>query len=185
MQLEQADLLLHQQVALLGTRDWRIVRQATDVLLQAGDAGIQAAIAGMTHANPRIRRACADFMDHHGTDQCILALTTTLHDPVAYVRRQALHSLGCQRCKESPLAVDAIAPLLNAALHDASIKVRREAVSNLFFQAPDQRVIPVLQNILAQESDRMMRKHAHHSLKHHDPAYRMAVAEQARRRNLS
>ena len=47
----------------------------------------------------------------HGDDKCVLALSAALHDTAPYVRRQAVHSLSCQRCKSSPLQVDAVAHL--------------------------------------------------------------------------
>lgn len=183
---QQAQLAeLWRQVELLGSDDYRIVGAAHDCLVAAGHGGMEAVLQGLSHVNPRVRRGCADFLDHNGDDRCVLALSEALHDPVPYVRRQAVHSLSCQRCKASPLQVDAVAQLIAAAQSDSSIRVRREAVSGLSMQPRDVRVIPVLQALLRQETDRMLRKLAHHALKRHDPTYREAVAAAARERKLA
>ncbi len=176
---------LERQVELLGAGDYRIAGAAHDYLVAAGREGMDAVLRGLSHPNPRVRRGCADFLDHNGDDLCIPALSEALHDPVPYVRRQAVHSLACQRCKSSPIHVDAVAHLIDAARSDPSIRVRREAVSGLGMQPRDERAIPVLQALLSGATDRMLRKLAHQALKHHDPAYREAVAAAARARNLS
>ncbi len=176
---------LERQVELLGAGDYRIAGAAQEYLVAAGRTGMEAVLRGLSHPNPRVRRGCANFLDHNGDDMCVVALSEVLHDPVPYVRRQAVHSLACQRCKLSPLHVDAVAHLIEAARSDPSIRVRREAVSGLGMQPRDGRAIPVLQALLSGETDRMLRKLAHQALKHHDPAYREAVAAQARARNLS
>ena len=102
---------LQKLIETLGLRDWRKVAEAERAYLAAGPDGMQAVIDGMEHPMPRVRRACAAFMDHHGNEVCVTPLTQRLlSDPVANVRREAVHSLGCQRCKESPLEADVTPP---------------------------------------------------------------------------
>ena len=64
-------LSLEQQVERLGARDWRVGLAAHAVLMEAGEAGLQAVIRGLSHLHPRVRRACAQFMDHEGSDPCV------------------------------------------------------------------------------------------------------------------
>ena len=49
-------------------------------------------------------------------------------DEIPRVRRQAVHSLGCQRCKPLPLQRDLSAELLELAQQDSSVQVQSEAV---------------------------------------------------------
>jgi HEAT repeat protein len=183
---EQHALFLEQQVLLLGSRDYRIVDAAYKVLVEAGQAGMDAAIRGLSHSDARVRRGCAEFMDHQGTDQCITTLSQVAReDSVPYVRRVAVHSLGCERCKPAPLQGDTISFLIERAVSDASTRVRREAVSGLLFQPPDPRAAATLQTLLNRETDRKLLGSIHYALKHHDPDYRRSVDEQARARSIA
>jgi hypothetical protein len=171
---------LEQQVERLGVRDWRIAGAAYDTLAAAGEAGLQAVIAGLGHASPRVRRACAQFMDHAGSDPCVDALLLAARrEPVPAVRRVAVHSLSCQRCKVSPLSVDGVAALIERALSDTSISVRREAVAGLTLQPPDPRAAAALRAIMERETDAKLLWLARYALKRHDPEYRREMNEQA------
>jgi HEAT repeat protein len=180
---ESSERELERQVELLGSRDWRVVEAAFQVLVSAGDPGMEAAIRGLAHPHPRVRRGCAEFMDHHGDDRCVVALLhAARHDPIAYVRRVALHSYSCQRCKASPLQGDMVAPLIEHALSDANKRVRCVAIYGLGVQPPDARAAAALKTILEQETDRDLRRAAHEALQRHDPAYRQATIEKAKAR---
>ena len=119
-------------VQLLGSRTNR-VRAAVQVQLELrGKAGVDAAIAGLSDPDPRVRYGAADFMDHHADEDCVVKLRDmALHDPVPYVRDVALHALGCQRCKPEPLAVDTLDILLLRARSEENWKARRGAVWSL------------------------------------------------------
>jgi HEAT repeat protein len=176
-------------VERLGGQDWRDVAAAVRALAGAGEDGTRAVIEGLrAHPNPQVRRGCADWMDHHGDDHCVDALChAARHDPVAYVRRVAVHSLSCQRCKSTPLVcVDIVARLIPSALDDPSPKVRREAAYGLSAQPPDVRAVPVLKRLLDDPaSDPDLRRIAHSALKHHDPDYKRHADERARERRLA
>src|SRR5260370_6695179 len=104
-------------VEQLGAQDWNTARAAETALAGTGEAGIAAAIWGLSHPNVRVRRGCAGFMDHHGTDACFAPLRqVALHDPAPSVRRTAVHSASCQACKPCPLTSDLVRLLLHAAL---------------------------------------------------------------------
>src|SRR5436305_1823528 len=84
-------------VEQLGSRSWQLAFQAETALDRAGQAGMEAVIVGLSHPNEHVRRGCADFMDHHGTDASFAPLVqAALHDPSPAVRRVAVHSASCQ-----------------------------------------------------------------------------------------
>ena len=65
-------------VEQLGARDWKVAEAA---LAARGEAGIAAAIWGLSHPNVRVRVGCAGFMAHHGTDACFAPLwQVALHE---------------------------------------------------------------------------------------------------------
>jgi HEAT repeat protein len=122
------------------------------------EAGLAAAIAGLSDPNPRVRQGAAAFMDHHADDTCVPKLTDmALRDPVPYVRSTALHALGCQRCKPEPLDVDLLPILAHVATTDERWKARRGAVWSLAQLVPDPRVREVLQYVVEHDPDSRVR----------------------------
>src|SRR5712691_1202396 len=180
---------IHELQALaeqLGAHDWRMVMQAETTLVRAGQAGIDAVLWGLSHPNARVRRFCAGFMDHHGTDACFALLQwVALHDPAANVRRVAVHSATCQQCKPSPLTGDLVGLLVQAALSDTNWRVRENAIGGLGSHPQDDRARTALEQILRTETDPRLRRAAHHALKHQDPNYRALVDAQARERGIA
>ena len=150
--------------------DWRT---AYPLLDRAGPAAIDALIGGLAHANPRVRQWCAALLDHHADARCLPGLVRLLDDPVAAVRRHALHTLGCQPCKPAPLAVDVVPLLLQRATDDPSVRVRRAAAHLLGCQPPDSRAAAGLRVIAATTGDAKLRRNAQWALAHHtSPAVR-------------
>ncbi len=170
----------------LGTDDWSLVLEAEIALVRAGQAGIDAVLWGLSHPNARVRRGCAGFMDHHGTDACFAQLQwVALHDPAPSVRRVAVHSASCQRCKPCPLTGDLVGLLVQVVLSDTNRRVREHAIGGLRRQPQDARAAAALEKILRTETDPRLRSDAHHALKHHDPNYRALVDAQARERGIA
>src|SRR5262245_51057097 len=62
-QQDQTELELQQLVELLASRDWRVVSATWEALVATGDRGLEAVVAGLAHAEARVRRGCADFLD--------------------------------------------------------------------------------------------------------------------------
>jgi hypothetical protein len=180
---------IHELQALaeqLGAGDWRMVLEAETALVHAGQAGIDAVLWGLSHPNARVRRGCAGFMDHHGTDACFPELQwTALHDPAPSVRRVAVHSASCQRCKPCPLTGDLVGLLVQVALSETNRRVRENAIWGLCHQPQDARAVGALEEILRSETDARLRRGAHHALKHQDPNYRTLVDAQARERGIA
>ena len=178
---------LEQQVLLLASRDWKTRRAARDALIEAGSPGLSAVLRGLDHAEPPVRRACLDFLDHHADELCIDDLRRiALHDPIPHIRRFAVHAFGCVRCKTRPLETDVVEFLGTVAVRsDENIKVRREAVYALSHQPPSARAIAALKLVLEQESDRELLRAAHRVLRLHDPEFRRVTDERARQASLA
>ncbi len=141
-------------VQLLGCRTNR-VRAAVQAQLESlGKAGVDAAIAGLSDPDPRVRYGAADFMDHHADEDCVEKLRDmALNDPVPYVRDVALHALGCQRCKPQPLAVDTLDIMLLRARSEESWKMRRGAVWSLSQRTMEPGVKETLLEIAERDPD--------------------------------
>jgi HEAT repeat protein len=154
-------------VEQLGARKWAARSAAAAVLAAQGGAATEALIAGMDHPDWRVRRGCADLMDHLADHRCVAPLLRLARDPVVGVRRLALHALGCQGCKQCPLPVDPVAILVERVLGDPSIRVRRVAAHQLGCQPPDSRAAAALQTILQQDTDPGLQSRARWALAQH------------------
>lgn len=173
-------------VVQLGDRKWRQVGEATTALAHAGHTGLAAVLWGLSHPNARVRRGCAGFLDHHATDACIPQLRkVALHDPASGVRRVAVHSVTCQRCKPSPLSGDLVGLLVQVAQNDSNRRVRETAIGGLGAQPRDARAIAALEQILRTETNQSVRRAAHHALKAQDPNYKARVDTQAREQGIA
>ena len=130
-------------VQLLRSRDQRVaaIRElvggitATELRqIAPSSAAIQALIEGLRDRSPQVRWWCVQLLDHLPDGRAIDALVSVLDDPVARVRRNAAHALGCLACKPTspgtlPPAV--INRLAEAAANDHNPKVRAEARRSL------------------------------------------------------
>ncbi len=108
-----------------------------------------------------------------------------LDDPVPSVRRQAVHSLACQRCKPAPLQADLTETLIGLALDDPTPRVRREAVYGLGSRAPDARIVAALEQIVATDTNAKVVREAQGALIRQSPAYRRLAIEAAKARQTA
>lgn len=109
-------------------RGWPPRHAAVQALTAAGADGVEVALEGMRHPHPRVRQGVAAFLDHRATDACVPHLTAlALYDPDPDVRRTALHTLACERCKESPLQGDVLPLVVRAYREDPNRQVRANA----------------------------------------------------------
>jgi hypothetical protein len=154
----------------IGARDWNMARVAEDALAARGEEGIAAAIWGLTHPTVGVRRGCAAFMDHHGTDACFAPLRqVALHDLASSVRRMAVHSATCQECKPCPLTGDLVGLLIEVALSDTNRRVRLYALWGLH-KPHDPRTVAALERLLG-DADPHIRLAACHALIAQDPTH--------------
>jgi HEAT repeats len=113
-------------------RGWPPRHAAGQALAAAGADGVEVALESMHHPDPKVRRGVAGFLDHHATDTCVPHLTAlALYDPDPDVRRTALHTLSCERCKETPLQGDVLPLVVRAFREDPNRLVRANAGSLL------------------------------------------------------
>lgn len=119
--------------------------------------------------NARLRFLAAQAMDHFADERCSAPLQRLLSDPVPRVRWAAIHSLQCDTCKLTPLAADGdiTAILIERALHDPSIRVRRVATAELGRHCTDPRVVTTLEAIQHNDSDETLLRVAAAALKRH------------------
>ena len=149
---------------------WDSCMAAEIALASGGEAGIAAAIWGLSHPNVRVRGGCAGFMDHHGTDACFATLRqVALHDPAPSVRRMAVHSATCQECKACPLTGDLIGLLIEVALRDPNRRIRLHALWGMH-RPQDPRAVAALKSIL-EEADPELQIAAYHALVSQDATY--------------
>lgn len=178
-----ADLdALRSLVERLGGRDWADVGAAFNALVAAGEAGRAAIRRGLAHPRPRVRVACADFYDHLGREEDVPVLCELLGDPVPSVRRQAVHSLACQRCKPAPLQADLTETLIGLALHDPTPRVRREAVYGLRSRPAEPHTVAALERVLATDTNLKVVREAKSALQRQSPAHRQAAVDAAKMR---
>jgi HEAT repeat protein len=149
---------------LASTEGWKT---AYPLLDQAGARALDALVAGLAHPHPKVRQWCAALLDHHADERCVPGLLRLLRDPVAGVRRHALHCIGCQPCKPSPLPIDAVPLLLELTTSDPSVRVRRAAAHMLGLQPPDARAAAGLRLVAGRDPDAKVRSNARWALARH------------------
>ena len=88
-----------------------------------------ALIAGLEHPNAKVRWWCLQLMDHLADESYLEPILSKLSDPVAKVRRHAIHALSCGACKPNrqSLAVEIEVALRGVLASDSDEKVREEA----------------------------------------------------------
>jgi HEAT repeat protein len=145
-------------------------------LNRAGTAALPAVREGLSHPNWRVRRMCAMFLDHHWDEPTLRRLVLALTDPKLKVRKAAVHSLGCDRCKGGENPIDAVPLLAQRLAEDKSVKVRRTAVLTLAIQQPDKRIARILRKALRNETDPKLRGFAKWGLRRYEQAAADAAA---------
>jgi len=156
-----------QLVQLLGSANWADRERAANSLASRGADAAPDLVKGMAHSDWRVRAQCAALMDHLANEACLEALLAALHDTSPHVRRHAVHSLGCQKCKRHSLPVDVVSHLIERALEDDSIRVRRVAVHQLGLQPHDPRAVKALTAILQSVTDQKLLSRAAFAMQNH------------------
>jgi HEAT repeat protein len=141
-------------------------------LVQSGGYAllVDALLQGLEHVSPRVRFGAAQAMDHFADARCAAPLRRCLSDPVPRVRWAALHSLSCEACKLAPIAAgqELVELVIERALADESIRVRRVAAYTLGGSCYDQRAVAALRTLLARETDTALLRNARWALGHQE-----------------
>ncbi len=148
-------------------------------LHKIGQDAVGAAREGLSHPNWRVRQFSAMFLDNYWDAAALRRLILNLHDPKLKVRKAAVHSLGCDRCKNGENPIDVLPLIAERIREDKSIKVRRMAVLTLAIQTPSRRIARVLRCVLRDENDPKIRSYANYGLKRYEEAMSAAASQQA------
>lgn len=162
-------------VARLGTDEWQTAYDRLDAHLDAAGPDrvqetLDIVVDGFDHDRPQVRKWCVALLDHHATSACLDPLAAMLEDPKAPVRRHAVHSVGCQSCKDEPVDLDVVGLLIERVETDPSVRVRRVATHMLGNQPPDERAGAFLADLAESADDEKLRRNARWARDQHDVA---------------
>lgn len=114
--------------------------------------------------DPKVRLlAAAGLDDVLATPEIEHALRDAARDPDAKVRRAAMHALTCAHCKpDGCLAPEAVDVVVDALLHDPSIRNRRWAAGVTMWRqsGSGERLVDAYRETLATSDDRVLRERA-------------------------
>ena len=118
---------------------------------------------GLQHPDPSVRASCAQILDHFLDDAALADIVDCLDDDNPRVRRWALHTLGCDRCKEGACrpGEDIFLPAAMCMLRDdPDASVRAAAATTLGRSAATRRadVAEALAAARDGDPDRQVRK---------------------------
>jgi HEAT repeats len=91
-------------VALLG--DPLRAKRAYRHLVASGDVAMPAIRQGLEHDDADVRMYCAKALDHLVDEESFAELVAMLDDRDPRVRRDTLHALACDRCKDNACRPD-------------------------------------------------------------------------------
>jgi HEAT repeat protein len=100
-------------------------------LFSMGFAAVPAVRDGLRHANTNVRYHCLRLLDHFLVPEALSEMIAMLRDPAPHVRRSALHTLACDRCKEGacrPVEAEVLPEALRLLHDDGSDHVRAMAI---------------------------------------------------------
>lgn len=135
----------------------------------------------LTETNRRIRLHALGSLHRPQDARAIAALKSILHNGDPEFVLDAYYALISQ---DPTYQDDATGLHLKVALSSAHKSVRLKALFGLQRLPPDPRAIAALERLLHTETDPRLRSHAHHALKHQDPAYKARVDAEARKRGI-
>jgi hypothetical protein len=170
-----AEQLAEQWFALAAAEDLRPLgralaigkarKQAARAVMQSQPARYvefqQALLRGLAARRDRVRFECAAALDTFGDATTRAPLARLMDDPVPRVRWMTMHALSCHACSETPgeLEPQYRERIVQAALHDPSVRVRHHAAVGLGLMR-DAQAAPVLHELLARETDARLRRGA-------------------------
>lgn len=122
------------------------------------------ALAGLDHESWRVRRACCRLLDDLTlTPESIAALESCLDDPHPRVRRNALHTLSCDRCKPDGQCLD-IRALFERAARDTNAGVRKMVAGTFEWKHDEPWAEALMQHFVATDPSNEIRRSAEKGL---------------------
>lgn len=147
----------------------RELEQARARLVERGEYPvlIDALLIAIESPEARTRYLAAQAMDFFADERCAAPLARCLRDPVPRVRWAAIHALGCAACKLAPLVApcDLVAELVELALNDPSVSVRRVATYELGQVCADPRAVAAIEQIARDADDTTILRTARRALR--------------------
>lgn len=136
--------------------------------VQLSDEAMDQLIRAANHPNPKVRWWCAHELDHLADERSLDALLRLTKDTVPKVRAEAVHALGCERCKQCVLPVDMVGLMVDFAFHDPEERVRGAAIFALGYLPSDPRAAAALEQLADDPSLSLrLRTEARRKLKYH------------------
>ena len=136
-----------------------------EALVEMGTEALPAIREGLKSPSWQVRRWCAICLDRVADQDASADLVPLMRDPHPKVRLWAVHSIACDHCKEDVSCdVDVVPLLVERALEDSDVRVRRMAVIMLGSDFADPRSLPALEEIVRTADDRKLRAHASRSV---------------------
>ncbi len=121
--LEIASDFVHRWAALPKERRARLGKQIPLAAVQ---------VAALSHPDLAVRRFCLFLLDHYASDASSDTFRRALRDPVASVRKAALHGLACEACRYEDICVpDVVTDLVEILTADPNAEVRHKSVAAL------------------------------------------------------
>ena len=141
---------------------------AFTALQRFGPRALPAIREGLRHGDWQVRKWSVMYLDHHADPETLLRVIPLLRDPKSDVRLWAVHSLSGDTGKEGDGgSLDVVPHLIERAVEDTSLRVRRMALAMLATRPPDPRIANACRGLLAAETDRKLRHHAERALRAH------------------
>jgi hypothetical protein len=115
--------------------------------------------AALSDPDAFCRARCLGVLDHVANDTSTHVFLAALRDPVAHVRRSAVHRLTCERCRASDLCVSDVVPAVVDALaaeHDSEIRHQLVMVLGRFVRRSDL-AYQTLDTVAADDADDLPR----------------------------
>jgi len=124
-------------------------------LLALGSGAREAVRMGLGDGRREVRRWCVVWFWRHAEPEDVALLVPLLRDPRSKVRHIAVVTVGRARG-----AADAVPLLLERALEDESLRVRRQAVLQLAWEHAHPDLEGFFAGLLARERDATLHKYA-------------------------
>ena len=157
-------MLDEQLLADLGSADRLARTAAIEGLRDALPDALPLVLAAAGSERWLVRAGALAVLDHAAqSDEVEQALLRAAGDEHARVRRSALHSLACRHCKpDGCLTEGAVDVLVDALLHDPSIRLRRTVAGELMWgqHGRSSSIVEAFRHLLGHDHDPVLRQRA-------------------------